>query len=179
MRKEIVLTNVSLSLRRTPRPLPPVLTNEFIVNSLKNNEASEVNRAVTSTPRYNEPVFSNKQVLFNRFALYIYVSNNDETPTLLRHFFLSLFPFVSSSVLDSGLGNTGRSPGSRTLEGSFYRRAHRSEGSSSRRSDVFSTLSEDDMEEELEKTKVVKAFWDLRQEVRICVILNLRVYSAW
>ena len=35
-----------------------------------------------------------------------------------------------------------------------------------RRSDVFSVLSENDMEEELEKTKVVKAFWDLRQEVR-------------
>lgn len=35
-----------------------------------------------------------------------------------------------------------------------------------RRSDVFSVLSENDMEKELEKTKVVKAFWDLRQEVR-------------
>lgn len=34
-----------------------------------------------------------------------------------------------------------------------------------RRSDVFSALSEDDMEEELEKTKIVRAFWDLRQEV--------------
>ena len=34
-----------------------------------------------------------------------------------------------------------------------------------RRSDVLSVFSEDDMEEELEKTKVVKAFWDLRQEV--------------
>ena len=38
-----------------------------------------------------------------------------------------------------------------------------------RRTDVFSTYSEDDMEQELEKTKVVKAFWDLRQEVRISV----------
>ena len=36
-----------------------------------------------------------------------------------------------------------------------------------RRSDVFSAFSEEDMEEELEKTKVVKAFWDLRQEVRM------------
>ena len=35
-----------------------------------------------------------------------------------------------------------------------------------RRSDVFQTFCEEDMEEELEKTKVVKAFWDLRQEVR-------------
>lgn len=34
-----------------------------------------------------------------------------------------------------------------------------------RRSDVLSVFSEGDMEEELEKTKVVKAFWDLRQEV--------------
>jgi len=40
-----------------------------------------------------------------------------------------------------------------------------------RRSDVFSVLSENDMEEELEKTKVVKAFWDLRQEVIfICML---------
>jgi len=69
--------------------------------------------------------------------------------------------------LDSGLGDVGRSPGSRTLGGSRYRRSHRSEGSSMRRSDVFSTISEDDMEEELEKTKVVRAFWDLRQEVRV------------
>lgn len=36
-----------------------------------------------------------------------------------------------------------------------------------RRSDVYSTISNDDMEEELEKTKVVRAFWDLRQEVRV------------
>ena len=42
------------------------------------------------------------------------------------------------------------------------RRQHYSEGSSIRRSAAF----EDDMEEELEKTKIVKAFWDLRQEVR-------------
>lgn len=46
------------------------------------------------------------------------------------------------------------------------RRKHYSEGSSIRRSDPPSALFEDDMEEELEKTKVVKAFWDLRQEVR-------------
>ena len=46
------------------------------------------------------------------------------------------------------------------------RRKHYSEGSSIRRSDAHSAAFEDDMEEELEKTKVVKAFWDLRQEVR-------------
>jgi len=74
------------------------------------------------------------------------------------------FALASSSLLDSGLGNTGPSSGSRTL-GSLHSRAHRSEGSSMRRSDVFSMLSDDNMEEELEKTKVVKAFWDLRQEV--------------
>ncbi|XP_078364681.1 leucine-rich repeat serine/threonine-protein kinase 1-like isoform X2 [Oculina patagonica] len=77
-----------------------------------------------------------------------------------------------STTQAGGLGNTGPSPGSRTLGGSFYQRAHQSEGSSMRRSDVFSTLSEDDMEEELEKTKVVKAFWDLRQEVAVLCRLN-------
>lgn len=84
---------------------------------------------------------------------------------------------VSSSLLDSGLGNTGPSSGSRTL-GSLYSRAHRSEGSSRRRSDVFSVGTEGDMEEELEKTKVVKAFWDLRQEVgtSIKLIRNKTMY---
>lgn len=62
---------------------------------------------------------------------------------------------------DSGLGDTR----SRTVGGAGYRRPHRSESSSLRRSDFRSTSFEDDMEEELEKTKIVKAFWDLRQEV--------------
>ena len=73
-----------------------------------------------------------------------------------------LFSLVPRFRLDSGLGETG----SKTFGGSGVRRSHRSEGSSVRRSDVFQTLCEEDMEEELEKTKVVKAFWDLRQEVR-------------
>ena len=73
---------------------------------------------------------------------------------------------MRSSLLDSGLGNTGPSPGSRTLSGSCYR-SHVSEGSSGRRSDVYTANTERDMEEELERTKVVKAFWDLRQEVII------------
>lgn len=42
-----------------------------------------------------------------------------------------------------------------------------SEGSRGRRSDVYTANTERDMEEELERTKVVKAFWDLRQEVII------------
>lgn len=42
-----------------------------------------------------------------------------------------------------------------------------------RRSDVFRAFCEEDMEEELEKTKVVKAFWDLRQEVRRSARPNL------
>lgn len=57
------------------------------------------------------------------------------------------------------------SPGSRTLGGSVYQRSHLSEGSSGRRSDVYSFDTDRDVEEELERTKVVKAFWDLRQEV--------------
>ena len=89
------------------------------------------------------------------------------TLSKLKHIKFSLISLVFRFLVDSGLGDTGRSPGSRTLGGSGFRRSHRSEGSSMRRSDVFSTLSENDMEEELEKTKVVKAFWDLRQEVII------------
>lgn len=76
-----------------------------------------------------------------------------------RYFSLSLLPRFR---FDSGFGDTA----SRTLPASFPR-SHLSEGSSMRRSDVFSEFSEEDMEEELEKTKVVKAFWDLRQEVRM------------
>ena len=79
-----------------------------------------------------------------------------------------LFSLVPRFRLDSGLGETG----SKTSGGSGVRRSHRSEGSSVRRSDVFQTFSED-MEEELEKTKVVKAFWDLRQEVRRSASPNL------
>lgn len=77
----------------------------------------------------------------------------------------------TGSLLDSGLGNTGPSPGSRTLSGSCYR-SHLSEGSSGRRSDVYTANIERDMEEELERTKVVKAFWDLRQEVAVLCRLN-------
>lgn len=54
----------------------------------------------------------------------------------------------------------------KTLGRLGMRRVHYSEGSSMRRSDAHSAVFEDDMEEELEKTKIVKAFWDLRQEVR-------------
>lgn len=72
------------------------------------------------------------------------------------------FSLVPRSPHDSGLGDTR----SRTVGGAGYRRPHRSESSSLRRSDFRSTSFEDDMEEELEKTKVVKAFWDLRQEVK-------------
>lgn len=72
------------------------------------------------------------------------------------------FSLVPRSPHDSGLGDTR----SRTVGGAGYRRPHRSESSSLRRSDFRATSFEDDMEEELEKTKVVKAFWDLRQEVK-------------
>ncbi|XP_067017125.1 leucine-rich repeat serine/threonine-protein kinase 1-like isoform X3 [Acropora muricata] len=79
---------------------------------------------------------------------------------------------------DSGFGEAK----SKTLGRLGMRRKHYSEGSSIRRSDAHSAAFEDDMEEELEKTKVVKAFWDLRQEVAVlcrlrhpCVVCLLGV----
>lgn len=73
-----------------------------------------------------------------------------------------LFSLYLRFNFDSGFGEAK----SKTLGRLGMRRKHYSEGSSIRRSDAHSAAFEDDMEEELEKTKVVKAFWDLRQEVR-------------
>ncbi|XP_068741133.1 leucine-rich repeat serine/threonine-protein kinase 1-like isoform X3 [Montipora capricornis] len=70
---------------------------------------------------------------------------------------------VTKSSSDSGFGETK----AKTLGRPGKRRMHFSEGSCIRRSDAPPVFFENDMEEELEKTKVVKAFWDLRQEVAV------------
>lgn len=67
---------------------------------------------------------------------------------------------MCSFFFDSGFGNIGFFFGFRILSGFCYR-FYVSEGLSGWRFDVYIVNIECDMEEELERIKVVKVFWDL------------------
>ncbi|KXJ22658.1 leucine-rich repeat serine/threonine-protein kinase 1 [Exaiptasia diaphana] len=76
---------------------------------------------------------------------------------------------VSRYLQDSGIGVGTESSSMSSTAGSSIRH-NRSEGSSVRRAGSLRgefMFGEDDVEDELEKTKVVRAFWDLRQEVAV------------
>ena len=90
-------------------------------------------------------------------------------PIIFTFSSVSYVSFVPRYLLDSGLGGGTEPQHFNTGDGScFHGGGCVTEGSSVRRKDIFqSTVEEDSIENELEKTKVVRAYWDLRQEVRL------------